>query len=261
MLPEVGFGTGTLVGNEAVSAVGMALDSGYRLIDTAARYNNEAEVGQAIAVAAVPREEILVVTKGAHEESEHGYQTILDQLEASLGRLSLKYVDFYLVHWPVNPAKRLETWRAMEKIQQSGRARAIGVSNYAVHHLQELGGAATQPAVNQIEFHPYVFAEQRDILQYCQEHGIAVLGHSTFANGQWAQDKVVHAIATAHNVSPQQVLSRWSVQHGVTPLVRSHNPEHIAQNIHLAFTLTENEMAVLNNLHGKYQWRDPHKLP
>lgn len=260
-LPEIGFGTGTLLGGEAFNAVSAALQSGYHLIDTAARYDNETEVGQAIIATATPREEIIIVTKGAHDENEHGYQTVLDQFKASLQRLALEYVDFYLVHWPVNPALRKETWRAMTDIQKTGRARAVGVSNYAIHHFQELRDSQVQPAVNEIELHPYVFAQQRDIIEYCHQNGIAVLGHGTFANGQADADPTVLAIAAAHSTTPRQVLIRWSMQHGVTPLVRSRNPQHIAQNAHASFTLTDEQMATLDNLRGTFQWRDPHKLP
>lgn len=259
-LPAIGFGTGTLHDDVAVEATLAALDSGYRLIDTAARYDNESAVGRAIAASGLAREEVMVVTKGAHDENEHGYQPVLDQFEASLGRLSLKYVDFYLVHWPVNPRQRGETWQAMTELFQSGRARAVGVSNYGVHHLEELRDARVQPAVNQIEFHPHVFAQQRDILEYCQKNNIALMGHSTFANGQVDSDPAVLALAAAHNTTPRHILIRWSMQHGVTPLVRSHNPHHITQNAHVDFALTDAQMTALDNLHGTFQWRDPHKL-
>lgn len=260
-LPEIGFGTGTLEGDSALDAVTAALHNGYRLIDTAARYNNETEVGHAIAASGLAREEILVVTKGAHDENEHGYQTVLDQFEASLRRLSLKYVDFYLVHWPLNPEQRGETWRAMTDLLHNERARAVGVSNYSVHHLQELRNSAVQPAVNQIEFHPFVFAHQRDILDYCQRHDIAVMGHTTFGGNQAGEDPTVLQIAATHSTTTQQILIRWSIQHGVMPLVRSRNPEHIAQNRHTDFTLSDSEMTALNSLRGVFQWRDPHKLP
>lgn len=259
-MPPIGFGTGTLTNQAAFDAVTAALHSGYRLIDTAARYNNEEMVGRTLAASTIERDDVLVISKGAHDEDEHGYQTVLDQCQASLGRLMLEYVDIYLVHWPVNPEQRGETWRAMTQLYQTGLARAVGVSNYGVHHLEELRGAPVQPAVNQIEFHPYVFAQQRDILNYCQENDIAVMGHSTFANGQADADHTVHDIAAAHSTTVHQVLIRWSMQHGVTPLVRSSNPQHIAQNAHVNFTLTEAQMAQLDGLHGAYQWRDPHKL-
>ena len=260
-LPEIGFGTGQLQGERAYDAVIAALQSGYQLIDTGAIYGNETEVGRAILASQINRDDMCVITKGAHDEDQHGYKTALEQFEASLARLALDYVDYYLVHWPVNPTKRQETWRAYEEIHASGRAREIGVSNYGIHHLQELAGSAIQPAVNQIEFHPYIFAEQKDVLSYCQNNGVAVIGYSTFADGQADHDPIVQTIATNHKITPRQVLIRWSMQHAVVPLIRSGSPDHIAENIQATdFELSSTEMAKLDALRGNRQFRDP-RLP
>lgn len=261
-IPAIGFGTGQLRGSIAEVAVGAALEQQYRLIDTGAIYANEESVGRAIRQSNVPREEITVITKGAHNEDEHGYEQTLTAFRVSLDKLGLVYVDHYLVHWPTNPTQRKETWRAMQAIQQTGKTRAIGVCNYALHHLEELRDQPMQPAVNQIEFHPYIFREQRDILEYCTERDIKVIGYSTYANGQGDNDPVVTTIARRKNKSPRQVLTRWSMQHGVVPLVRSSNLAHITENFEVNdFELSLDEMSALDNLHGNREFRDPHKLP
>ena len=261
-LPVIGFGTGQLLGDVAQNATMAALRVGCRLIDTGAMYENEAQVGRAITQSGVPREEIVLITKGAHYENEHGYEQTLAAFDASLHRLGLSYVDYYLIHWPVNPLQRKETWRAMEEIQLSGKSKAIGVSNYAQHHLQELETMAVQPVVNEIEFHPYIFNEQKAVMDYCQSHGIYIIGYATYANGQGDHDPIVGKIAKHHGKTPRQVLTRWSMQHNLVPLVRSGNPDHIAANYAVDdFELARSEMALLDNLHGERQFRDPKDLP
>lgn len=255
-----GFGTGQLKGDSARLAVAAAIEAGYTTIDTGAIYGNETEVGQAIAKSG-RRSELLVITKGAHDPEEHGYKEIRTSFTASLGRLALEYVDYYLIHWPANPEARQQTWKGMLAIRDAGGAKAIGVSNYAVHHLAELPTGEDGPVVNQIEFHPYVYAAQQDILEYCQEQGIALMGYATFANGQADADPVVTVIARRHQKTPRQVLTRWSLQHGVLPLVRSGNSSHITENFAVDdFTLSPDEMRALNSLRGVREFRDPHSM-
>lgn len=258
-LPLIGFGTGRLHGAEAEQAVRWALNYNYTLIDTAAIYGNEVEVGRAIASSTIPREDIVVVTKGAHDSDEHGYSQILEQFENSLKRLALDYVDYYLVHWPSNPHERLETWRAMETIQQSGRARYIGVSNYDIRHLDELDDAnLTHPAVNEIEFHPYIFNEQQGIVDACKNRGIAILGCATFANGQGDTNKTVGNIAAKYHKTPRQILTRWAMQHGVIPLVRSKNEAHIIENRLVEdFVIEASDMMLLNSQQGRREFPNP----
>lgn len=259
--PFIGFGTGQLKDAAAEQAVATALDAGYRLIDTAAIYDNELEVGHAIASSNITREEILLVTKGAHDAHEHGKAEILASFEASLGKLAVDYVDYYLIHWPSNPGKRLETWHAMEQLFYRKRARHIGVSNYAVHHLQELyAGADVQPAVNQIEFHPFIYAQQRGLLDYCRENDIVVMGYSTFGGDQaWSSERL-QRIAQQKGRPFQQILARWSMNHGVIPLVRSEKQSHVRANIDIDFELSDQEMAVLDGLKGDRLFRDPRVL-
>lgn len=262
-LPPIGFGTGQLQGSEAEQAVRWALQHEYRLIDTGAIYGNEVEVGRAITGSNIPREAITVVTKGAHNSDEHGYAQVLEQFDNSLQRLALDYIDYYLVHWPSNTQERLETWRAMEAIQQSGRARRIGVSNYSIRHLDELEDAQLRrPAVNEIEFHPYIFSEQRLIVEACKNRGIAILGYATFANGQANADEIVGNIATKHHKTPRQILTRWAMQHGVVPLVRSSIEAHIIENRAVEdFAIDDGDMSLLDELQGEREFRNPALLP
>lgn len=260
-LPEIGFGTGQLLGSAALRAVYTALKSGYRLIDTAAIYGNETEVGQAVRESTVPREEIIIMTKGAHEPHEHGYEQLLSSFNESQRKLQTS-IDYYLVHWPVNPLRRQDTWRAIEELYQSGKIGNAGVSNYAVHHLEELRAFAVQPAVNQIEFHPYIFKEQQDILEYCQMHGIQVIGYATYANKQGLADQRLLRIASRYNKTPYDILRQWSIQHGVIPLVRSSNTAHIADNLNTGvFEISADDMAALNTFSGQREFPDPHTLP
>ena len=260
-LPLIGFGTGQLEGSGAEEAVSAALDAGYRLIDTAAIYGNEESVGRALAHSSIPREEIVLVTKGAHDAHEHGGSEILASFEASLGKLAVDYIDYYLIHWPVNRDRRIETWQAMEQLQYQKRVRHIGVSNYAVHHLQELHAQANvHPSVNQIEFHPFVYGQQRGLLDYCKENNIAVMGYSTFGGEQARSTDALLEIALRKGKTFQQILARWSMNHGVTPLVRSNKPEHIRSNFAVDFELSTDEMATLDDLKGSRLFRDPREL-
>lgn len=263
MFPPIGFGTGQLQGAEAEQAVRWALQHDYRLIDTGAIYGNEHAVGRAIASSNIDREDILVVTKGAHESEEHGYTQILEQFDTSLQRLGLDYIDYYLVHWPSHPQLRVETWRAMETIQKNRRAQYIGVSNYSVRHLDELEDAQLmRPAVNEIELHPYIFSEQRHLIETCKNRRIPILGYATFANGQGDTDEVVERIAAKCHKTPRQILTRWAMQHSVVPLVRSRSEAHIIENRAVEdFAINDDDMRLLDGLHGTREFQDPALLP
>lgn len=257
-LPPIGFGTGQLTDDVAFAAVSQAITTGYRLVDTAARYNNELAVGRAVREAAVPRQELFVTTKLWREDM--GYESTLRAFDGSLRRLGLSYVDLYLVHWPNGgPAVRKETWRAMERVYTEGRAKAIGASNYSVAHLNELVRYATvAPAVNQIEFHPFVFNQQAPTLAYCDQNNIAVEGYCPFASRAGEHDTDIVAIAEAHGKQVGQVMLRWGTQHGVSPLPRSSQAEHIAANFQIHdFKLTAPEMEILDNKPGRRLFDDP----
>jgi diketogulonate reductase-like aldo/keto reductase len=272
-IPKIGFGTWEVTPDSAAqAAVSEAIKAGYRLIDTALMYNNEQGVGRAIQESGLARDELFVTTK---LWSDHlGYQSALDAFETSLTRLELDYVDLYLIHWPAsfrhqddrenNQKLRKDTWKAMEEISKSGRARNIGVSNFVVHHLEELLKYANViPAVNQIEFHPFIFEEQRPIVEMCQKYEILIEAYSPLSRGGRVNDPVVQKIAQTHGKSSAQILIRWALQHDTLPLPRSTNSDHIAENFDVYdFELTPEDMHTLNGLTdsaGRVA-PDPHKM-
>lgn len=225
------FGLGTFrspAGGETRQAVEWALETGYRHIDTAALYGNEADVGEAVRRSDVPREEVFVTTK-LHKD-DHGHDAALRAVDESLDRLGLDYVDLYLIHWPES-SRRQESWDALERVLDEGRARAIGVSNYMVHHLEEVlerGGVV--PAVNQIELHPFNYRSRRDVIELCREHGIAVEGYSPLTKTEKLDDSTVQDIAAATGRTPAQVLIRWALQHRFVTIPKSTNRDRIREN-------------------------------
>jgi diketogulonate reductase-like aldo/keto reductase len=245
-IPQVGLGVWQSPQGDATrDAVTAALALGYRHVDTARIYRNEADVGAAIKASSVPRAEVFVTTKLWNDD--HGYDPALRALDGSLGRLGLDYVDLYLVHWPV-PGKRRDSWRALERAFADGRARAIGVSNYLVPHLRELlGEAKVVPHVNQIELTP--FLQRRETRALCAEHGIVVEAYSPLTRGQRLDDPTVTAIARTVGRSPAQILLRWGIQHGHVILPKSIHRERIAENAAVFdFTLDARAMAQLDGL-------------
>lgn len=245
-MPPIGFGTWEIENNAAYDAVSTAINLGYRLIDTARMYNNEVGVGYAVRNSAIPRDQLFVTTKLWNDDQ--GYDTTLRAFDASLQRLGLEYVDLYLIHWPVG-TQRLESWRALEELYRSGKARAIGVSNYTVTHLRELlAHTDITPAVNQIELHPLIYDEQLPIIDFCKRQGIAIQAYSPLIKGHY-HHPVIRAIAEKAGRSEAQILLRWSVQHGFVPLPRSRHPDHIAQNFAVSgFRLREDDMRQLDSI-------------
>lgn len=243
-MPQIGLGVWQAQdGDEVVAAVTTALNTGYRLIDTAAVYGNEAGVGQAIALSGVPRNEIFVTTKVWN--GDQGYNSTLDAFDASLKRLGLDFIDLYLIHWPA-PAldKYIETWRAMEKLYKDGRVRAIGVSNFTPAHLEKLLRVATVvPAVNQIELHPQY--PQHETRAFCDEHGIAIESYSPLGSskGPLLNNSLLAEIGQKYSKSPAQVMIRWHVQQGLIAIPKSVTPERIAANSDVFdFELSKNDM-------------------
>jgi diketogulonate reductase-like aldo/keto reductase len=247
-IPVLGLGVFRApAGQETRQAVAAALDAGYRHIDTAAVYGNEADVGQALSDSGLDREEVFVTTKLWN--ADHGYQQTLAAFERSRRLLKLDRVDLYLVHWPV-AGLRLETWRAMEHLLEAGSVRAIGVSNYMTRHLDELLANAEQPpAVNQIELSPYNWASRADVVELCRASGIQVEAYSPLTKGRKLADPPLVAIAEAHGRSTAQILIRWGLQHGLVVLPKSTRPARIAANAQVFdFTLTDAEMTALDAL-------------
>lgn len=249
-MPEFGFGTWQLSdGDEVINAVTGALNAGYRLIDTAKAYGNEKGVGQAVRKSHVPRQDIFVTTK--LWPSDFGYDSAKKAFDASLERLGLEYVDLYLMHWPSRDSKRRqEAWRALAEIYKEGRAKAIGVSNYMVEHLDEvLNTSKVVPAVNQIEFHPYIYEKQQPVLELCKKHGIVVEAYSPLSRGLGLDNITVNDIAERAGRTPAQVVLRWAIQHDTIPIPKSATPERIRQNIKVFdFELSRDDMKRLDDL-------------
>lgn len=249
LMPAIGYGTWQLdEGDQAFNATSEALHAGYRLIDTAKIYGNEASVGKAIRDSGIAREEIFLTTK--LWTSDQGYDRALRAFEESLGALGLDYVDLYIIHWPGDDMERRnESWRAMIDIQASGRAKAIGVSNYNVEQLKEVLASSTPPAVNQVEFHPFNYGKQKPILDFCKQHGIVLEAYSPLARSNRMDDPVITKVAERVNRTPGQVLLRWSIQHGAVPIPKSSHSNWIKENIQVFdFELSDEDMESINGM-------------
>ncbi|MEU9297386.1 aldo/keto reductase [Streptomyces sp. NPDC048266] len=246
-IPQLGFGVFQVSDEETTTAVGHALRAGYRSIDTAAIYGNEAGVGRALATSDVPRDEIFVTTKLWN--ADQGYDSTLRAFDDSLTKLGLDHVDLYLVHWPT-PARDLyvDTWRALEKLVADGRVRTAGVSNFQPAHLRRLlDSSDLVPAVNQIELHPAL--QQRELRALHAAHSIATEAWSPLAQGAVLADPAVVDIAARHGKSPAQVVLRWHLQLGNIVIPKSVTPERIRENIDVFdFALSGEEMDALGGL-------------
>ncbi|MEO1513494.1 MAG: aldo/keto reductase [Bacteroidota bacterium] len=225
------FGLGVYMskeGNECQQAVSTAIEAGYRLIDTAAFYDNEESVGRAVRESQIPREELFVTTKLWN--TDQGYDKALRAFDKSMDKLGLDYVDLYLIHYPLT-GKRLDSWRALEQIVQSGRCRSIGVSNYLSRHLTELSEhSSIVPVVNQIEMSPYCFESRIETVEYCRQHGIVVQAYSPLVRTKVFDDPGLLEITNRHGKSPAQVLIRWGLQEGISSIPKSSNPDRIRAN-------------------------------
>jgi len=256
------FGLGvyqTGAGEGTRDAVTWALEAGYRHIDTAALYANERDVGEAVRSSDVPREEVFITTKLWN--SDHGYDAALRAFDTSLNELGLEYVDLYLIHWPVEGLRR-ESWRALEKILEQGRSKAIGVSNYTVAHLEELlNQCDTTPAVNQVEFSPFLY--QTVLLEYCRFHGIQLEAYSPLTKGLKLKEPRLEAVARNYGRSTAEILIRWSLQHDLVVIPKSAKRDRIVQNAAVfEFELSDQDMSTLDamneNLHTSW---DPTDAP
>lgn len=241
-------------GEEVIQAVKTALDAGYRSIDTAALYKNERGVGQAAKESGISREEIFITTKVWNDDQ--GYDETLRAFDTSMEKLGLDYVDLYLVHWPV-PGKFKETWRALEHLYEQGRVRAIGVSNFLVHHLEDLLNTANiKPMVNQVEFHPHL--TQNDLYEYCKEQHIQLEAWAPLKRGQLFQNETIVRLAEKYDKTPAQIILRWDLEKEVVTIPKSTTPSRIIENANIFdFTLTEDEVAAIDKL-NKNERTGPH---
>lgn len=247
-IPTLGLGMWRLKdGREAQNAVRHALEAGYRLFDSAAWYGNERSLGKAIRQSSVPRDKVFVTTKVWN--ADHGYEPALWAFDESYGRLGLDYVDLYLIHWPVE-GKRLDTWRALETILEGGLTRSIGVSNYMVHHLEELfDNSEVVPAVNQIELHPWNYLSRRATVDLCRQRGILVEAYSPLTKGRMLGNRRLGEVARAYGKTPAQVLIRWGLQHGFIEIPKSSVATRIRENAAVFdFELSKEHMERLDAL-------------
>jgi 2,5-diketo-D-gluconate reductase A len=246
-IPQLGFGVFQVPPEQTRQAVEEALAVGYRHIDTAAAYGNEAGVGAAVEASGIAREDVFVTSKLWN--TQQGYDSTLEACEKSLGRLGMDHLDLYLIHWPVPTEDRyLETWRAFERIQAEGRSRTIGVSNFRVEDLERLKAEAdVLPTVNQIELHPRL--QQAELRAWHADNGVATEAWSPLAQGALLDEETIEAIAADRDRTPAQVILRWHIQLGNVVIPKSVTPERIRENFELFdFELSEEEMDAIGRL-------------
>lgn len=258
VMPWFGLGTFKAEGAEVANAVSTALELGYRSIDTAAVYGNEEEVGQSIAASGIARDSLFVTTKVWN--TDQGYDTTLQAFETSSKKLGLDVIDLYLIHWP-GKDKYKETWRALERLYKEGRVRAIGVSNFQIHHLEELlKDSDTVPAVNQVELHPRFI--QKELHEYCAQHQIQIEAWAPLMKGRLQENELLQKIAQQHGKTVSQVILRWGLQNRIVIIPKSVTPSRIRENSEIFdFELSQDELAAISGLDaGERIGTDPDKL-
>jgi methylglyoxal/glyoxal reductase len=251
-MPRLGLGVWKAKdGEEVQNAVKAAIQTGYRLIDTAAVYKNEEGVGKAIKESGVSREDLFITTKVWNDDQ--GYESTLQAFEESRKKLGLEYIDLYLIHWPVK-GKYKETWKALEKLYEDGLVKAIGVSNFQVHHLKDLlSDAKVKPMVNQVEFHPYL--TQKELLAYCNEENIQLEAWSPLMQGEVVRVDVIKELAEKYGKTPAQIVLRWDLQHGVVTIPKSVKEHRIQENADVFdFELSREDMDKLDALNKNHRY-------
>ncbi|ALJ06527.1 oxidoreductase [Pseudalgibacter alginicilyticus] len=252
-LPIIGFGTYKSTEQEGIQSIKNALKIGYRMFDTAAKYNNEKEVGTAIHESGFDRKEIIITTKLWRENL--GYEATKKAFNKSLKTLKLDYIDLYLIHWPANARNyddwqktNADTWRAMEELQADGKIKSIGLSNFWQEHLEALFLTANvAPAINQIEFHPGYW--QPELTEFCKSNDIMVESWSPLARGKVFGNEVIQSLAKHHHKSIAQICLRWITQHGVISIPKSNTLKRIEDNFNIFdFKLSDKEMLLINEL-------------
>lgn len=250
-IPRLGLGVyQSPPGRSTREAVQYALEIGYRLIDTAKIYGNEADVGRAVKESGLDREKIFVTTKVWN--SDQGYDSTINACNKSLGRLGIRYIDLYLIHWPVRGVSN-KTWKAMEHLLKEGKVNAIGVSNFMIDHLEEiLHDSDIVPSINQVEFHPFLY--QQDLLHFCDDKNIQVEAYSPLTRAKKLKDPNIMNFANKYEKTPAQILIRWGLQHGLVVLPKSIQKDRIKQNSEVFdFHLGSEDMAILDSLNEDLQ--------
>jgi methylglyoxal/glyoxal reductase len=242
------FGLGVFLskeGHEVQNAVRIALEAGYRHIDTAAVYGNEKGVGKAVKESGIPRDQIFITSKVWN--SDQGYQTTFDAFEESIERLDTEYIDLYLIHWPKGDLS-VETWKAMEEIYTQGRARAIGMSNFLVHHLESLlPHCKISPMVNQVEFHPYL--QQPGLQKFCADRHIQLEAWSPIMKGKVNDIPVLQALSVKYGKTPVQITIRWELQKQIVTIPKSVHRDRILSNADVFdFEITAEDMGKIDKL-------------
>ncbi|MBD3168355.1 MAG: aldo/keto reductase [candidate division Zixibacteria bacterium] len=237
-------------GSEARNAILWALEKGYRHIDTASMYGNEEDVGIAVKQSGIRRQDVFITTKLWNDD--HGYDETLRAFDKSLKTLGLDYVDLYLIHWPL-PEKRAKTWEAMERIYEEGGAKAIGVSNYTIRHLEELSGTENViPAVNQVEFSPFLF--QKELHDYCKNRSIQLEAYSSLTRGKKFDNPTLKSIAEKYSKTPAQILIRWTLEHRIVVIPKSANKDRINENANVFdFEIAREDMEKLDSLNEDFR--------
>ena len=252
-IPQIGFGTWKAPTSEVtINSVKTAIENGYTHIDCASVYGNEKEVGQGIIASNISRDKLFITGKLWNDV--RGYDETITAFNQTLNDLAIDYLDLYLIHWP-RPQKyhddyiekNRQSWKAMEDLYKQGKIRAIGVSNFKEHHIDELlETCEIKPMVNQIEFHPSCL--QKDIRDYCKQHNIVVVGYSPLANGKVFQCEELKIFAQKYNASIAQLCVQYALQHNVIPLVKSVTKERIIENLKINFTISCEDMCAIDNI-------------
>lgn len=260
-IPQLGYGVYKVPNDVAVTSTLEALRAGYRLIDTAAFYENEVGVGDAIKQSGIPREEVFVTTKVWNDM--HGYENTLQAFEDSLEKLQLDYVDLYLIHWPAPDFDLyIETYRALEKLHKDGKVRAIGVCNFHIEHLQRIiEECDLVPAVNQVECHPYF--PQKELKDFCAQHNIYLEAWGPLHQGvELLEDKTILQLASKYERTPAQIVLRWHIQESTIVIPKSVTASRIKENIDVFdFQLSSEDMAIIHGLNrNERKGREPNDM-
>ena len=249
-MPLLGLGVYDMYQKQAEQAVETAIEIGYRLIDTASMYENEVEIGNAIKNSGINRSELFITSK--LNNTDHGYEQALKAFDKSIELLGLDYVDLYLIHWPIKEGRK-ESWKALEKIYATGRAKAIGVANYTLPFLNELKQySSIEPAVNQIEFTPWLF--EKDTFDYCKQAGVQLQSYSPITRGIKFADERLMKLCEKYQKTPAQIILNWNLQLGVSTIPKSVQKNRLQENFDAAnFTLDAQDVVFMNTFNDGFR--------